>query len=115
MRLQDVDGYPDKLDVQEVLTGDFPNEEIRDWAIDLLAVEAECWVGYEIQDETTAKFAMAIIASCRPIMEAMALNNGYECDQGVLSAAIAAHLNMSKALVEVKRSAIRLNIRDIDD
>jgi hypothetical protein len=112
MRLQDIDGYPDKLDTKDILDGNFSNEEIRDWAIDLLALEAECWVSYEIQDETTTKFALAIIASCRPIMEVMALNNGYECDQGVLSAAIAAHLNMSKALVEVKRSAIRLDIRD---
>lgn len=113
MRLQDLDGYPDKLEVQDIIQGDFPNEEVRDWAIDLLALEAECWVDYE--DETTSRFAMAIIASCRPIMEAMALNNGLDCDKGILATAIEAHLNMSKALVAIKRSAIRLGIRDIEE
>lgn len=112
MRLQDLDGYPDDLDVQEIINGDFPNEEVRDWAIDLLALEAECWVDYE--DEITSRFAMAIIASCRPIMEAMALNNGFDCDRSVLALAIEAHLNMSKALVGVKKCAIALNLRDVD-
>ena len=113
MRLQDLDGYPDKLDVQDIIHGDFPNEDIRDWAIDLLALEAECWADYE--DEITSRFAMAIIASCRPIMETMALNNGMECDRGVLAIAIETHLAMSKALVQVKRSAMRLGIRQTED
>lgn len=113
MRLQDLDGYPDKLEVKEIIQGGFSNQEVRDWAIDLLALEAECWIDYE--EETTSRFAMAIIASCRPIMEAMAINNGLECDRGILTTAIEAHLNMSKALVQVKRSAIRLGIRELED
>lgn len=109
MRLQDYEGYPDRLDIKEVINGDFSNKEIRDWAIDLLAVEAECWVDYE--DETTANFAMALIGSCRPIMEAMAMNNGTKCDRELLSIAIATHLNLSGVLVAVKERALDLGIR----
>lgn len=110
MRLQDYDGYPDKLDVREVISGDFSNEEIRDWAIDLLASEAECWMDY--QDETTANFAIALIGSCRPLMEAMAINNGNKCDHELLSIAIATHLNLASVLVAVKNRAQTLGIRD---
>lgn len=110
MRLQDYEGYPDKLDVEEIIRGDFSNQEIRDWAIDLLAVEAECWADYE--DETSAKFAMALIASCRPVMEVMALSNGNDCDRELLSIAIATHLNLSSVLVAVKNRAIEIGIRE---
>ena len=110
MRLQDYEGYPDKLNVREVIEGNFSNSEIRNWAIDLLAVEAECWSEYE--DETTANFAMALIASCRPIMEVMAMNNGNLCDQEILSIAIATHLNLSGVLVAVKKRAIAMEIRE---
>lgn len=109
MRLQDYEGYPNKLDIREVLEGDFSNQEIRDWAIDLLAAEAECWVDYE--DETTANFALALIGSCRPLMEAMALNNGSKCDYELMSLAIATHLNLSSVLVAVKERARELGAR----
>lgn len=110
MRLQDFDGYPDKLNIREVISGDFSNEEIRDWAIDLLAAEAECWADYE--DETTRKFAMALIGSCRPLMEAMAMSHGTNCDREILSIAIATHLNLSGVLVAVKKRAVSMGIRE---
>lgn len=105
-RLQDLDGYPDKLDINEVVNSDFPNDQIRDWAIDLLAAEAERWIDYE--DQTTADFAMAIIASCRPMMETMAMKDGMECDQGVLTVMVGAHLALARALVDLKRRRMQL-------
>lgn len=109
-KLQDLDGYPDKVDLNAVIEGDYTKEEIRDWAIDLLAVEAEVWLDYE--DEVTANFAMAIIAACRPLMETMALSNGIEADQKILEIMIASHLAMTRCLTEVKKRAIDLGLRE---
>lgn len=100
-RLQDLDGYPDKLDINEVINSDFPNDQIRDWAIDLLAAEAEKWIDFE--EETTVDFALAIVAACRPIMETMAVKDGMECDHGVLTIAVGAHLALARALVDLRR------------
>lgn len=105
-----MDGYPDKLNIREIISSDFPKEEIRDWAIDLLALEAEPWLDYE--DEVTSNFARAIIAACRPVMEAMAINNGSMCDRKILTIAVATHLVLSQTLVEVKERGVELGVRD---
>ena len=111
-RLQDMDGYPDKLNIREIITSDYPKEEIRDWAIDLLAKEAEPWLDYE--NEATSSFARAVIASCRPLMEAMAMNNGMDCDRKMLTIAIATHLILTQTLSEVKQRGIELGVREED-
>lgn len=109
-RLQDLDGYPDNLDVDEIISSNFPNQDIRDWAIDLLATEAEPWL--DCEDETTSSFARSIIASCRPVMEAMAMNQGGACDEKILAITINTHLVLAKALVAIKRRAIELGVRE---
>lgn len=114
-RLQDLDGYPNNLDLNLIISQDYPGDEIRDWAIDLLAVEAEPWLQYEWEDETTAKFALAIIGSCRPLMEVMATSNGQECDEGILSIAVANHLNLSKSLAALKQRSYDLGLRQPEE
>jgi hypothetical protein len=109
-RLQDLDGYPDKLDIQEVLESDYDRSDIRDWAIDLLAAEAEPWLDYE--DKSTSIFARAIVASCRPLMEAMASNGGYEGEEEVLMLALKTHLELSKSLAHLRQIGVELGIRD---
>jgi hypothetical protein len=109
-KLQDLEGYPHDIDVRVVMESDFPKEQIRDWAIDLLAFEALHWLDYE--DETTSEFARAIIASCRPMMETMAMGEGLKCDREILQLAIALQLVLSKTLVQVKERAIELGIRE---
>lgn len=111
MRIQDLPGYPNNLDLQEIMEGDWPEEEIRDWVIDLLAFEAEPWLDYE--NEVTAHLARSVIAACRPMMEAMAMTrNALEADQGVLQIIIGAQLAMSRALIDLKRRRLALGLED---
>lgn len=109
-RLQDLEGYPDKLNIQEILDSDFDRSDIRDWAIDLLAAEAEPWLDYE--DQPTADFALAIVASCRPLMEVMASSDVFEGDEEVLKLAINSHLALSKTLAHLRYRGIELGVRD---
>jgi hypothetical protein len=109
-RLQDLEGYPDKLNIQEILDSDFDRSDIRDWAIDLLAAEAEPWLDYE--DQTTADFALAIVASCRPLMEVMAASDVFEGDEEVLKLAINSHLALSKTLAHLRHRGIELGVRE---
>jgi len=111
-KLQDQDGYPDKLNIEEIVITDFPNEEIRDWAIDLLAAEGVPWIYFP--DETTTSFALAIVATCRPLMETLAITASEEADEEVMKIVFDAHIAFAGLLVRLKYRAIELGIRPQD-
>lgn len=99
-RLSDLEGYPRKLNLQELMEGEYTPEELRDWAIDLLAEESEPWLDYE--GEVEQAIALALVASMRPLMDLFAQNSVLSAEPQMAGLAISCYTGHAGVLANLR-------------
>ena len=107
-KLQDMPGYPDEMNIQEVMAADIPQNEIIDWTTDLLAMEAEPWLSAENPVDTD--LALALVGAMRPIMESLTGISIMEAHAPLVMLTLRAYMNMVEILTQLENLAKKLEL-----